>query len=199
MFKRGLQTLISPDLKLSYLSVPQRFTHAHAHTHTHTHTRTHLRTRARTHTHTHTHTHRENTIWTVSQHCVCVLTIDIGRVGHWRGCSIQALWPRRLIVRPRIEGAAREKWLHPSFYFPHLGRPLDCTLRDKGARRSERLQAGNKNHCFLPVTASWSMRPLCFSVFFFCFFCWSFGTLTLIFYRNSAPRGNKIAITEKTK
>lgn len=47
---------------------------------------------------------------------------------YWQGgtvaeCRAQALCPRRLIVRPGIEGAAKEKWLYPSFYFPPLRSP----------------------------------------------------------------------------
>lgn len=59
----------------------------------------------------------------ITQHRVRVLIIDIGRVGLCQGAE------RRLIVRPRIEGAAEEKWLHPPVCPPpHLGHPQVCTL-----------------------------------------------------------------------
>jgi len=101
-------TVTSPSTSNWYLSAPQRYRRSR--------------------------TWRDNTIWTVSQQCVCELAIDIGRMGHWQDAELRPC-PRRLIVRPRIEGAAKEEWLHPSFYFPHLGRPLDDTLTSSGKER----------------------------------------------------------------
>lgn len=78
-----------------------------------------------------TYTHWEKTKYGLWVSTVCVLTIDIGKVGLWQGAERRPC-PRRLIVSTRIEGTAKEKWLHASFYFPHLGCPLDRAPTQSG-------------------------------------------------------------------
>lgn len=103
---------LSSNLKQWYLSAPQRYRCSH------------------------THTQRKHNMDCESALRLCAYH-RYWQGGTLAGCRAQALCPSRLIVRPRIERAGKEKWLHPSLYFPHLRRPLDCTLTRCGKQWEE--------------------------------------------------------------
>lgn len=173
MFEQGLHTLISPPIWNCHICQHRRGTD--------------------------THTRRENTVWTVSQHCVCVLTIDIGRVGHWRGAELRPQ-PPQIDCQAKIEGAAKEKWLHLSFYFPHLGRPLDRTLTRCGWQWREgksELEGQRGFKLATKIAASCLSLPpgQCAPFSLSMVVCRNLlSTFNIYFYSNGAQRGAMIMI-----